>query len=333
MKLNRQLGIDLGTTRTLVLEAGEGIVVNEPTVVAVGVEDDRVLAVGSMAKEMLGKTPEYIEIVKPLEDGAISNYAVTLAMLRYFMKLAMGKFWLLGPEVMVAVPSGLTQVEQRAVMDAILTVGARKVYLIDKPLAAAIGAKISVSEAGGNMIVDIGGGVTEAAVISLGGVVTSKSIRVGGSRIDRAIEDYLKKKMNMAIGDLTAEAIKVKIGSAIRLKRAETMEVGGRDLLSGLPKTVEIGSDEVHEAIQPIVGQIVEIIKGTLEITPPELVSDIADRGIVLSGGGAQLRGLNVLVTREIGVSAHMALEPDLCVVKGTGMAIENLDVYRRAIL
>ncbi len=332
MKLFKKLGIDLGTANSLVWEANEGVVLNEPTVVAVGIEDRKVLAAGTEAKKMLGKTPEYIEVIRPLSDGAIADYEVTEAMLRYFMKQVMGNNWFVGPEVMVCVPAGVTQVEQRAVLDATLAAGARRAYLIDEPLAAAIGAKIPGADAYGNMIVDIGGGAAEAAVIALGGVVTHKSVRVGGDKLDRAIVEYLKKKYNLVVGEQTAENIKIELGSAIKLKRPEKMEVHGRDSIYGLPKNIEVTSDEVYEAIRPILDQIIMSIRDTLEITPPELVADIVDRGIVLSGGTAQLRNFNVLVTREIGVSAHVALEPQFCVIRGTGTAIENLEVYRRAI-
>lgn len=332
MKFLKKLGIDLGTANSIVWEAGKGIVLNEPTIVAVGVEDKKVLAVGSEAKKMLGKTPEYIEVVQPLEDGVIADYEVTEAMLRYFMRQVMGNNWFFGPEVMVCVPAGVTQVEQRAVLDATLSAGARKAYLIDEPLAAAIGAKIPVSEPFGNMIVDIGGGAAEAAVIALGGVVTHKSVKVGGARLDQTIMDFLRKKYNLIIGEQTAELIKIKLGSAIKPKKIETMEVNGRDSVYGLPKNMVVDNDMVFEALRPMLDMVITVIKDTMEITPPELVADIVDRGIVLSGGTVQLKNFNTLVTREIGVSAHVALEPQFCVIKGTGVAIENLEIYRRAI-
>ena len=332
MSLFKKLAIDLGTANSVVWEAGKGIVLNEPTIVAVGIEDRKVLAVGNEAKKMLGKTPEYIEVIQPLEDGVIADYEVTEAMLKYFMKQVMGNNWFIGPEVMVCIPAGVTQVEQRAVMDAILSAGARKAHLIDEPLAAAIGSKIPVAEAFGNMIVDIGGGAAEAAVIALGGVVTHKSVRVGGNKLDKTIMDFLKKKYSLVIGDQTAETIKIQLGSAIKPKKLETMEINGRDSVYGLPKNVIISTDDVYEAIRPVLDLILTMIKDTLEITPPELVADIVDRGIVLSGGSAQLKNLSTLVTREIGVSAHVALEPQFCVIKGTGIAVENLDVYERAI-
>ena len=332
MSLLKKLAIDLGTANSVVWEAGKGIVLNEPTIVAVGIEDRKVLAVGNEAKKMLGKTPEYIEVIQPLEDGVIADYEVTEAMLKYFMKQVMGNNWFIGPEVMVCIPAGVTQVEQRAVMDAILSAGARKAHLIDEPLAAAIGSKIPVAEAFGNMIVDIGGGAAEAAVIALGGVVTHKSVRVGGNKLDKTIMDFLKKKFSLVIGDQTAEMIKIQLGSAIKPKKLETMEINGRDSVYGLPQNVIISTDDVYEAIRPVLDLILMMIKDTLEITPPELVADIVDRGIVLSGGSAQLKNLSTLVTREIGVSAHVALEPQFCVIKGTGIAVENLDVYERAI-
>jgi rod shape-determining protein MreB len=332
MKLFKKLGIDLGTANSVVWEAGVGIVLNEPTVVAVGIDDRKILAVGDEAKKMLGKTPEYIEVIQPMEEGVIADYEVTEAMIKHFLRQVMGRAWLIGPEVMVCVPAGVTQVEQRAVLDATMSAGARKAYLIDEPLAAAIGAKIPVSEPFGNMIVDVGGGAAEAAVIALGGVVTHKTVRVGGNKLDKAISEFLKKKNNLIIGDQTAEAIKIKIGSAIKLKRPETMEISGRDSIYGLPKAVVIDSDLVYEAIRPTLDSIIMVIRDTLEITPPELVADIVDRGIVLSGGTSQLRNFNILVTREIGVSAHVAMEPQFCVIKGTGVALENLEIYWRAI-
>ncbi len=332
MRFFRKLGIDLGTANTVIWAENEGIVLNEPTIVAVGIEDRKVLAVGNEARGMLGKTPEYIEVISPLKDGVISDYEVTEAMLKYFLRKVMGRNWFFGPEVMVSVPAGVTQVEQRAVMDAVVAAGAKKAYLIDEPLAAAIGAKIPVSESFGNMIVDVGGGASEAAVIALGGVVTHKTVRIGGNRLDEAIVDYLRRKYNLVVGEQTAENIKIKIGSAIKLKRPEKMEINGRDSVYGLPKNKIVDSDEVYEAIRPFLDLILEAIRGTLEITPPELVADIIDRGIVLSGGTSQLRNFNKLVTREIGVAAHVVAEPQLCVIKGTGMAMENLETYKRAI-
>ena len=287
---------------------------------------------GNEAKKMLGKTPEYIEVIQPLEDGVVADYEVTEAVLKYFLRQVMGRNWFVGPEVMMSVPAGVSQVEQRAVLDAVLSAGARKAYLIDKPLAAAIGAKIPVADSFGNMIVDFGGGATEAAVIALGGVVAHKSVRIGGNKVDEAISQMIRKKYNLAVGEQTAEMIKIKLGSGVKLKRPETLEVNGRDVIDGLQKNVELNSDEVYEVIRPILDLMLSSIRDALKLTPPELVADIADRGIVMTGGVSELRGLSVLVTREIGVSAHVVLEPQLCVVKGLGMAIENLDIYRRAL-
>jgi rod shape-determining protein MreB len=332
MKFLKKLGIDLGTANSIVWEVGKGIVLNEPTIVAVGIEDRKVLAIGNEAKKMLGKTPEYIEVIRPLEDGVIADYEVTEAMLRYFMKQVMGNRWFVGPEVMVCVPAGVTQVEQKAVLDAALSAGARKAYLIDKPLAAAIGAKVPVSESFGNMIVDVGGGSAEAAVIALGGVVTHQSVRLGGNKLDEVIRDFLKKKYNLIVGEQTAELVKTKLGVAVKPKKIETLEISGRDSVYGLPKNMVVDNEMVYEAMKPVLEQVLGIIRDTLEITPPELVSDIMDRGIVLSGGTVQLKNFNTLVTREIGVSAHVAIDPQYCVIKGTGMALENLEIYRRAI-
>lgn len=322
----------MGTANSIVWEVGKGIVLNEPTIVAVGIEDRKVLAIGNEAKKMLGKTPEYIEVIRPLEDGVIADYEVTEAMLRYFMKQVMGNRWFVGPEVMVCVPAGVTQVEQKAVLDAALSAGARKAYLIDKPLAAAIGAKVPVSESFGNMIVDVGGGSAEAAVIALGGVVTHQSVRLGGNKLDEVIRDFLKKKYNLIVGEQTAELVKTKLGVAVKPKKIETLEISGRDSVYGLPKNMVVDNEMVYEAMKPVLEQVLGIIRDTLEITPPELVSDIMDRGIVLSGGTVQLKNFNTLVTREIGVSAHVAIDPQYCVIKGTGMALENLEIYRRAI-
>lgn len=332
MSLIKKLGVDLGTINSRVWESGKGMVLEEPSIVSVGLEDKRVMAVGGEAKKMLGKTPEYIEIVRPLEYGVISDYEVTQSMIRFFLREVSRSGWLFGPEVLVGVPAGVTQVEQRAVIDAFLSAGSRKVFLIDKPLAAAIGAKIPVSESFGNMIVDFGGGITEAAVVALGGVVTHKSARIGGYNLDEAIMNFLKKNNGLIIGEQTAENIKIEVGSAIKLKKAEKMEINGRDSLYGLPKNMEIDSDLIYEAIRPVLDNMILTIRDALEITPPELVADIMDKGIVLSGGGSQLRNLNILITREIGVSAHVANDPGLCVVKGTGMAIENLEAYNKAL-
>lgn len=330
--ISKRIGIDLGTANSLVYVQGQGILLNEPTVVAVSVDDNRVVAVGNEARVMLGRAPGNIQVSRPMRDGVIADYVVTEAMLRYFLQKVAGRSLFFKPEVMICVPAGVTQVERRAVLDATLSAGARTAYLIDEPLAAAIGAKIPIAAPSGNMIVDIGGGAAEAAVISLGGVVVHKSVRVAGNKIDEAIASYVRRKHNLIIGDQTAEEVKIKIGSAMPLEKEEKMEVKGRDSIMGLPKVVEISSAEVTEAIKPPLNQIIETVKGVLEETPPELASDIIDKGIVLSGGTALLRNLDKLMTKEIGVPVHVAEEPMMCVVKGTGVALENIDLYKRSI-
>lgn len=337
----KRLGIDLGTANSLVFVVGQGVVVNEPTVVAVSVDDNKVLAVGNEAKAMLGRTPGNIRASRPMRDGVIADYIVTEAMLRYFLDRVCGSSRLFKPEVMICVPAGVTQVERRAVLDATLSAGAKVAYLIDEPLAAAIGAKIPIANPSGNMIVDIGGGSTEAAVISLGGVVVHKSARVAGNKIDEAIQNYIKRKYNLLVGERTAEEIKIVIGSALPVGVKETkgedtpanaMEIRGRDAASGLPKLLKLTSDEVVEAITPTLSQIITAVKGVLEETPPELASDIIDRGIVLSGGTSMLRNLDKLMTHIIGVPVHVADDPLFCVVKGCGIAMENIDLYKRSI-
>lgn len=330
--LGKRLGIDLGTANSLVWLAGQGIVLNEPTVVAVSVEDGRLIAVGNEAKIMLGKTPGNIEAVRPLRDGVIADYVVTEALLRFVIQKVCGRAWIFKPEVMICVPGGVTQVERRAVLDATLSAGARVAYLIDNALAAAIGAKIPIASPSGNMIVDMGGGACEAAVISLGGVVVHKSVRGAGNKLDEAIATYLRKKHNIIIGEQTAEFIKIKIGSAVNLSKEETIEIKGRDSVLGLPKLVTIGSTEVTAAIKPILTQIIGIVKAVLEETPPELASDIVDKGVVLSGGTSLLRNLDKLMTEELNVPCHVVEEPLLSVVKGTGIALENIDLYKRSI-
>lgn len=331
--LNKRLGIDLGTANSLVWLAGKGLVLNEPTVVAVSVDDNRVVAVGNEAKTMLGRTPGNITASRPMRDGVIADYQVTEAMLRYFIEKVCGRAFFFKPEVMICVPAGVTQVERRAVLDATISAGARVAYLIDEPLAAAIGAKIAVAQASGSMIFDSGGGASEAAVISLGGVVVHKSIRMAGNRIDEAITNYLRKKHNLVVGEQTAEEVKIKIGSAVTLEKDETMEVKGRDSVLGLPKMIQISSAEVTEAIRPALALIIGMVKSVLEETPPELASDIIDKGIVMSGGTSLLRNFDKLMTAETGVPCHVAEEPLLCVVRGTGIALENIDLYKRSIV
>jgi len=331
--LTKRIGIDLGTANSLVWVEGEGIVLNEPTVVAVSLEDNRVLAVGNEAKLMLGRTPENIQASKPMRDGVIADYQVTEAILRYFIQKVAGRSLFFRPEVMICVPAGCTQVERRAVLDATLSAGARTAYLIDEPLAAAIGAGIAIAAPSGSMIVDSGGGATEAAVISLGGVVVHRAVRVAGNKIDEAIANWVRKKHSLIIGEQTAEEVKLKIGSAMPLVKEETTELKGRDSVMGLPKVIQLSSTEVTEAIRPTLRQIIDAIKAVLEETPPELASDIIDKGIVLSGGTSLLRGFDKLITQEIGVAAHVAEEPMLCVIKGIGAALENLELYKRTLI
>lgn len=329
---SKRLGIDLGTANSLVWLAGEGVVLNEPTVVAVSIRDGKVLAVGQEAREMLGRTPGTIRASRPMRDGVIADYVVTEAMLRYFIQRVMGRAFLFKPEVMICVPAGCTQVERRAVLDATLSAGAKTAYLIDEPLAAAIGAGVPIAEASGNMILDIGGGAAEAAVISLGGVVVAKSVRVAGNKIDEAIADYTRRKHNLIIGDQTAEEIKITLGSALNLKKKREMQVRGRDNATGLPREFTLTSDEVTEAISRPLSQIITTVKAVLEEVPPELSSDIIDKGIVMSGGTSQLTNFDRMLTEELGVPCHVAEEPLLCVIRGTGAALENLDLYKRSL-
>ena len=330
---SKRLGIDLGTANSLVYVVGQGIVLNEPTVVAVVTDENRVVAVGNEAKEMLGRTPGTITATRPLRDGVIADYRITQALLRYFIAKSCGRSFFFKPEVMICVPSGVTQVERRAVLDATISAGAKLAYLIDEPLAAAIGAKIPIAQPSGHMIVNIGGGSTEIAVISLGGIVVSKSARVAGNKVDEALISFIKKKYNLIIGERMAEAIKVTVGAASPLEKTLTMEVRGRDSASGLPRIIEFSSTESIEAITPVLQQMIGAVKSVLEETPPELASDIIDKGIVLSGGTALLRNFDRLMTRLTGVPCHVAEDPLLCVVRGTGVALENIDLYKRSII
>jgi len=331
----KRIGIDLGTTYTLVYLPKRGVVINEPSVVAVSVGDRKILAVGNEAKDMLGRTPDTIVALKPLKDGVIADYKTTEAMLRYFINKTLGGMRIFRPEVMVAVPAGISSTERRAVIEATIAAGAKAAYIIKEPVAAAIGADIPISSATGHMIIDIGGGTAEMAVISLGGVVASTSVRVGGEKFDLAILEYIKKKHSLIIGERTAEEIKIKVGSALFLPDKErlSMEINGRDVVSGLPKTLTITSDDVTEAIQNELEEIISATKRILQKTPPELVADIIEKGIVISGGSALLRHIDQLFSRAIGVSAYIADDPMLCVAKGTGIALDNLDSYKRSIL
>ncbi len=331
-QFSKRIGIDLGTANSLVYLSQVGIVLNEPSVVAVTTDDNRVVAVGNEAREMLGRTPGNITASRPMRDGVIADYVITEAMLRYFIDRVCGPSRFFKPEVMICVPAGVTQVERRAVLDATLSAGAKMAYLIDEPLAAAIGAKIPIANPNGAMIVDIGGGSTEAAVVSLGGVVIHNSVRVAGNKIDEAIASYVRHKHNLIIGERMAEDIKVTIGSAQKLSEAKKMEVRGRDNLAGLPRIIELTSDEVTEAIAGPLTAIINSVKAVLEQTPPELASDIIDKGIVMSGGTSLLRNLDKLMTQATGVPCHVAENPLLCVVMGTGVALENIDLYKRSI-
>ncbi|MEK7166374.1 MAG: rod shape-determining protein [Patescibacteria group bacterium] len=329
---SKRLGIDLGTANSLVYLAGEGVVLNEPTVVAIALDDNHIVAVGNEAKEMLGRTPGNITATRPLRDGVIADYVVTEAMLRYFIQKVAGKSFFFKPEVMICVPAGVTQVERRAVLDATLAAGAKVAYLIEEPLAAAIGAKVPIAQASGNMIVNIGGGSTEVAVISLGGIVVNKSARVAGNKLDEAIAQHIKRKFNLIIGERMSETVKIQIGSAISTAKEVKMEVRGRDAASGLPRIIEVKGQEVSEAIQPVLTSIVHVVKSVLEETPPELGADIIDKGIVMSGGTSILKDFDQLMTKMTGVPCHVAEDPLLCVVKGTGVALENIGLYKRSI-
>ncbi|HSW97630.1 MAG TPA: rod shape-determining protein [Candidatus Saccharimonadales bacterium] len=333
---NKRVGIDLGTANTLVYLAGEGIVLNEPTVVAVTAEENRVVAVGKEAKDMLGRTPGNIIAQRPMRDGVIADYTITEAMLSYFIDKACGKQRFFKPEVMICIPSGVTQVERRAVLDATMAAGARTAYLIDEPLAAAIGARIPIAQAAGHMVVDIGGGSTEAAVISLGGVVVHNSVRVAGNKIDEAIAIYVRRKFNLLIGERTAEEIKITIGNAFvsdsEKKNPQKMEIRGRDSITGLPKTIELTEIQINESISPVLMEIVQGVKKVLEDTPPELASDIIDKGIVMSGGTSLVHNFDKLMTHMTGVPCHVAEDALLCVARGTGVALENIELYKRSI-
>ncbi len=329
----KKLGIDLGTANTLVYLPGKGIVLNEPSVVAVSEQENKILAVGIEAKEMIGKTPDSIIAYRPMRDGVIADYRVTEAMLRYYIGKAMGRFSIFKPEVMVSVPAGVTSTERRAVVEAAIKAGAKNAYVVKEPILAAIGAGIPIHEPRGHMIVDIGGGTTDVAVISLGGIVASNSVKCAGNRIDSAITDYIKKTFNLAIGDKTAEDIKIQIGSATPMDEELTMTIKGRDFIAGLPRTAQISTNEIVKAIDKELRQMVKAIKDVLQDTPPELSADIIDNGIIMTGGTSMLRNFPELVFRRTGVKAMMAEDPLYCVAKGTGIALEHLDVYKKSII
>lgn len=328
-----KLGIDLGTANTLVFSPKRGIILNEPSVVAVSEVDKKVLAVGNEAKEMIGRTPDSIVAYRPIRDGVIADYRVTEAMLRYFIDKALGKFALFKPELMVSVPAGITSTERRAVVEASIRAGAKSAYVVKEPILAAIGAGIPIHEPRGHMIIDIGGGTTDVAVISLGGIVASTSVKCAGHKMDAAITDYIKKTFNLAIGDHMAELVKITIGSAIPLDQELAMMVKGRDFISGMPRSTEIKTNEIVKALAPPLRDMIKSIKDVLQDTPPELAADIIDRGITMTGGSSLLRNLPELVFRRTGVKAQLAEDPLLCVVKGTGIALDHLDVYKKSII
>ena len=329
----RKMGIDLGTANTLVFIPGKGVVLNEPSVVAMSEQDGKILAVGLEAKEMIGRTPDNIIAYRPMKDGVIADYKVTEIMLRYYMGKALGKWNIWKPEVMISVPAGVTSTERRAVIEAAIKAGAKRAYAVKEPIFAAIGAGIPIHEARGHIVVDRGGGTTDVAVIALGGIVASTSVKVAGNKIDAAITDHIKRTTNLAIGDKTAEQIKIKIGSAIPLEEELTMTIKGRDFIVGLPRSTEIKSNEIVKAISKELREIIKAIKDVLQETPPELSADIIDYGITMTGGSSQLRNLPELVFRRTGVKAHLAKDAYYCVAMGTGIALDHLDTYKKSII
>lgn len=330
---SKKLGIDLGTANTLVFVPGKGVVLNEPSVVAIGLDNNRILAVGAEAKTMIGRTPDAIRAYRPMKDGVIADYKVTEAMLRYYMKKAMGNWSFVRPEVLISVPAGVTSTERRAVIEAAIKAGAKSAYVIKEPILAAIGAGIPIYEASGHMIADIGGGTTDVAVISLGGIVASISVKCAGNRIDESIIDYVKKTFNLAIGDKMAEDIKINIGSALPLEEELRMEVKGRDLVSGLPRSVELKTNEIVKAISKELREMVRAIKDVFQETPPELAADIIDNGIIMTGGTSSLRNFPQLILSKVGVKAVLANNPLYCVAEGTGIALEHLGAYKKMIM
>ncbi|MCF7835978.1 MAG: rod shape-determining protein [Candidatus Marinimicrobia bacterium] len=333
MFFGKKIGIDLGTANTLVFLSDKGIVLNEPSVVAVSMPENKILAVGDEAKDMIGKTPESIRTYRPMKDGVIADYLATEAMLRYFISKALGRFNLFKPEVMISAPAGVTSTEKRAVVEAAIKAGARFAYVVKEPILAAIGAGVPIQEAQGHMVIDIGGGTSDVAVISLGGIVSCTSVKVAGNKFDQAIVNYVKKNFNLAIGEKMAEDIKIKVGSAVLVEEELTCALKGRDFLTGLPKSAEISTNEVVKAIDAELKDVIKAVKQVLNDTPPELASDIIDLGIIMTGGGALLRNISELIFRATGVKAHSADEALLCVAKGTGLALEHLDVYKRSII
>jgi rod shape-determining protein MreB len=330
---SKKIGVDLGTANVLVYVPGKGIVLNEPSVVAVSEQDNKILAIGEQAKQMIGRTPENIIAHRPLKDGVIADYRMTEAMLKYFIGRAMGTFSLWKPDVMVSVPAGITSTERRAVVEATIKAGAKNAYIVKEPILAAIGAGIPIYESKGHMIVDIGGGTTDVAVICLGGIVACTSVKVAGDKIDSAIADYIKKTFNLAIGDRTAEQVKIKIGSAVTTEEPLVATIKGRDFVQGLPRTAQVTTNEIVKAIDKELRSIIRAIKDVLQETPPELASDIIDQGIILTGGSSLIRNLPELIYQKTGVKARLADEPLYCVVRGTGVALDHLDTYKRSII
>jgi rod shape-determining protein MreB len=330
---SKKIGVDLGTANILVYVPGKGVVLNEPSVVAVSEQDNKILAIGANAKQMIGRTPENIVAHRPLKDGVIADYRMTEAMLKYFIGKAMGPFSLWKPDVMVSVPAGITSTERRAVVEATIKAGARNAYIVKEPILAAIGAGIPIYESKGHMIVDIGGGTTDVAVICLGGIVACTSVKVAGDKIDASITDYIKKTFNLAIGDRTAEQVKIKIGSAMAMEDPLIATIKGRDFVQGLPRTAQVTTNEIAKAVDKEFRSIVRAIKDVLQETPPELASDIIDQGIILTGGSSLIRNLPELIYQKTGVKARLADEPLYCVVRGTGVALDHLDTYKRSII
>ncbi|OIO44856.1 MAG: rod shape-determining protein [Parcubacteria group bacterium CG1_02_37_13] len=330
---NSKLAIDLGTCNCLVFVPKKGIVLNEPSVVAVSKPENKILAVGMEAKSMIGRTPDNIVVYRPLKDGVIADYKVTEAMMRYFIKKSKSKFGFLKPEIVVSIPVGASSTERRAVIEAAKSAGAREAYVAKEPILAAIGAGIPINSAEGNMIIDIGGGTAEIAVVALGGIVTSYSVRAAGDKMDEKIAEFIKKEYNLAIGSQTAEEIKIRVGRVLPFKKEETFEVRGRDLIKGLPRNIKISANETAKAVAPVLEKIIEGIKHVLRETPPELSADIMNKGMILSGGGALLRALDQLIAKSTGVPCFVADEPLFCVVKGTGVVLENLDIYKKTIM
>src|SRR3989344_4500807 len=330
---SKKIGIDLGTANTLVFVSGRGLIINEPSIVAINLDDNRVVAVGHEAKEMIGRTPDDITAHRPLKDGVIADYYVTAAMLKYFIGKSLGNFRIAKPDVIISVPAGITSTERRAVLNAAAEAGAKNAFVVKEPILAALGAGIPINSPSGNMIVNIGGGTAEVAVISLGGIVAWASLRVAGNKFDQAIIDYIKKKYSLAIGEQTAETVKIEIGGAIPLKEKREFQIRGRDLISGLPKDLTLSSNEIADALNPLLIDIVASVQRVFYETPPELVADVMEKGIILSGGSAGLRDIDEFFKRLLGVPTYVAEESILCVAKGSGIILEHLDVYKRTLL